>query len=238
MKKKVLVLGACGNIGPFLTPGLESHYDLTLTDIKAHPDGKEVSEVDVSSFEQVREAARGMDAIVNITVLRDHPERSFQVNTRGAWNVMKAAAELGIKKVVHTAPQYIRRAYDHEFDIADVPRATGTGYYCLTKMLGSEICDIYARIYQIHTVCFVFNGLAARPTQIAEAGDFPPFTLIWEDLHLACRLAIDIDAVPDYYQEFNMLSYEGHGKYNVDKARRILGFEPSEKWERYYARTP
>jgi len=238
MKKKVLFLGASGLVGPFVTPGLESYCDLSLADVKAHPDGKAVSNVDITSFEQVREAARGMDAIMNFTVNRSHTDLSFHVNTRGAWNVMKAAAELGIKKVIHTAPQYIRGTYDHEFDIVDVPRATGTNHYCLTKMLGSEICGIYARTYEIQTICFIFNGLAARPTEETEGGNFQPFTVIWEDLQLACRLALDIDSVPDYYQEFNMLSYEGHGKYSVDKARRILGFEPTEKWESYFERTP
>ena len=33
-----------------------------------------------------------------------------------------------------------------------------------------------------------------------------------------------------------MLSYEGHGKYSVEKARQILGFEPTEKWENYFKR--
>ena len=68
--------------------------------------------------------------------------------------------------------------------------------------------------------------------------DFPPFTVVWEDLQSACRLALEIEEVPDGFQEFNMLSWEGHGKYNVDKARRLLGFEPTENWGRYFARTP
>ena len=50
-------------------------------------------------------------------------------------------------------------------------------------------------------------------------------------LKRACRLALEIPEVPDCFQEFNLLSWEGHGKYNVDKARRILGFEPTECWD-------
>ena len=50
--------------------------------------------------------------------------------------------------------------------------------------------------------------------------------------------ALEVEAVPEGFQEFNLLSWEGHGKYNVDRARRLLGFEPSEQWERYYQRTP
>ena len=104
MKKKVLLLGASGMIAPDLLPGLEDTYDLTLADIAPHPDGKPILHCDVSSREQVRDAAAGMDAIMNFTVVRDHPEQSFHVNMRGALNVMQAAVEHGIKKVIHSRP--------------------------------------------------------------------------------------------------------------------------------------
>jgi hypothetical protein len=140
--------------------------------------------------------------------------------------------------VIHSGPLFVRRTYDHDFDVADVPPVLGTGYYCLTKGLASEICRAYARAYDMQIISFVFNGLGPRPeAQVADA-DFPPFTVVWEDLQLACRLALEIEEVPDGFQEFNMLSWEGHGKYNVDKARRLLGFEPTENWGRYFARKP
>lgn len=234
--KKVLFLGASGLIGPYLIPGLESHCDLRLADVKPHPDGREILTVDVTDYAQVLDAARGMDVIMNFTVNRQDPVQSFHVNTRGALHVMKAAAELGIQKVIHSGPQLIRTYYDHEFEMADVPRAPGVGYYGLTKMLSYEICRTYARTYGIQTVCFVFNGLGPNPTERDYGKDFPPFTVVWEDLQHACRLALEIESVPDFYQEFNMLSFEGHGKYNVDKARRMLGFEPTQKWEEYFKR--
>ena len=33
-----------------------------------------------------------------------------------------------------------------------------------------------------------------------------------------------------------MLSYLRHEKYPIDKARQILGFEPTEEWESYFRR--
>ena len=191
----------------------------------------------MTAYDQVLAAARGMDAMMNFTVVRSDPEQSFHVNVQGALNVMKAAVELGIKRVIHTGPQMLRSAYDHEFDLADVPRAPGTWLYGLTKMLSYDICRIYARAYDIQTICFAFNGLGPNPTERNYGKDFPPFTVVWEDLQHACRLALEIDLVPDTYQEFNLLSFEGHGKYNVDKARRILGFEPTQRWEDYFKRS-
>lgn len=148
-RKKILVLGACGNIGPYITPGLESDYDLVLSDVVPHPDGREVLTLDITSYEQVLEASRGMDAIVNFAVVRDSPTLSFHVNTRGTYHIMEAARELGITKVVNTAAQSARYWFDHDFDVDTVPEWPGTGYYMCTKYLGQELSRIYARTYGI-----------------------------------------------------------------------------------------
>ena len=127
--KKVVLLGASGLIAPNLLPGLEDHYEMSLADVKPHPDGRAVDECDVGDYAQVLQVTEGMDAIMNFTVIRDDAEQSFHVNTRGALNVMKAAVEHGIKKVIHSGPQFVRRTYDHDFDVADVPPVLGTDYY-------------------------------------------------------------------------------------------------------------
>ncbi|MBI4530423.1 MAG: NAD(P)-dependent oxidoreductase [Candidatus Latescibacteria bacterium] len=234
--KHVLVLGASGQIGPYLTPGLESDYYLHLADITPHPSGKPIIPVDVTSCEEVVEASRGMDAIINLTVIRSDPVQSFEVNTKGAYHVMKAAAEHGIKKVIHTGPQWARGSYDHDCDVDDTPPMGGTGYYGLTKLLSLEICKVYARTYGIQTICFVFNLLGPKPTKPAFRKDFEPFTVVWEDLQHACRLALEIDTIPDNFQAFNLLSYLSHGKYLVEKAKRILGYTPLERVENYFTR--
>jgi hypothetical protein len=47
-----------------------------------------------------------------------------------------------------------------------------------------------------------------------------------------------VESVPEGFQAFNMLSYRGPGKYVTEKARRLLGFEPLERVEKYFSRTP
>lgn len=234
--KKVLLLGASGQIAPNIIPAMESKYDFTLADINPYPDGREILHVDMRDYEQVYNAMQGMDAVMNFTVNRPDPTLSFHVNVLGALHVMKAAADLGIKKVLHTGPQLVRSFYDQDFDIVDVPRAPGTRYYGATKVLSYEICRTYSRLYDIQTICYVFNGLGLEPSEPIRGQDFPPFRIFWKDLAHACCLALDIESVPDNYQEFNMVSMTAHGKYTNDKAKRILGYEPSERWEDYYKR--
>ena len=57
-----------------------------------------------------------MDSLINCTVLRDSLVPAFRVNLVGAYNVMKAAVECGIRRVIHTGsaphqPQAQRRLF-------------------------------------------------------------------------------------------------------------------------------
>ncbi|MBM3262771.1 MAG: NAD(P)-dependent oxidoreductase [candidate division Zixibacteria bacterium] len=233
--KRILVFGASGNVGPHVVPFLEPFYEVHLADIKPHPFGKPVRRVDMTSYEQVFDAMEGMDGGINFTVLRDDPVVSFEVNVKGAYHMMRAAAALGIHRVVHTAAQSARYWFDNDFDVDHIPEWLGTGYYMLTKYLSQEICRTYARTFGIQTVCFLFNGLGPKPTGPVK-GDFPPFTVIWEDLAHACRLALGRESIADDFQYFNLHSHIGQGKYAIDKTRRLLGYEPLERWEAYFRR--
>ncbi|MBT5872726.1 MAG: NAD(P)-dependent oxidoreductase [Candidatus Latescibacteria bacterium] len=235
--KKVLLLGASGLIAPHIIPGLETHYYLKLADVKPHPEGVPVLSVDVTDYSQVLEAARGVDIIMNWTVLRHDDTLSFQVNTQGAFHVMKAAAELGIKKVLHTGPSLVLGYYEHDFDIPDAPVTPSTDYYFISKYLSNEIVKSYARAYKIHTLCYLFQGLRARPENPLVGRDFPPFTIIYDDLVHAVRLALELESVPDYFQHFNLHSHLGQGKYSMDKAKRILGYVPQRPYTDLYKRT-
>jgi hypothetical protein len=41
--------------------------------------------------------------------------------------------------------------------------------------------------------------------------------IVWEDLVSACRLALDVEAVPENFQSFNLHSASPQGKYFVTK---------------------
>jgi len=225
-------------IAPTMIPGLESSYQLRLADLSPHPDGKEIVPVDITCYDQVLAACMGMDAVINFTVNRGDPVFSWKVNLNGAHNVMKAAAECGIEKVIHTGPQQVWSEYIHDFDVEDPPLRPGTSLYMLTKHAAIDLCRIHARESRIHTLFMLFNSIAPTPEAPLVADDFHPFSVTLDDLEHALRLALELDEVPDYFQTLNMLSYRGKGKYGGEKAKRILGFEPQEKVERYYRRDP
>ena len=106
---KVVLFGTGGPVGASAITSLKNYYTLRVTDLRPM---KEVAAsppqnprapipevldaphenrvVDITDYEQVLAACEGMDAAINLSVLRPHPVLAFHVNMIGAYNVAKA----------------------------------------------------------------------------------------------------------------------------------------------------
>ena len=93
----VLVLGANGMLGPHVVKELQGKHTLRLSDINDLETEHEYLKVDVSDLDQVVAAAEGMDAIINLSVLRTDRKLAFDVSARGSYNMMRAAVEHDIR---------------------------------------------------------------------------------------------------------------------------------------------
>lgn len=241
---KVLILGGNGKLGPWVVEALEDgDYDLRVTDVGAIDTPHESMVVDVADFDQVRRAAEGMDAIVNCSVLRSHRKIAFDVNTRGTYNAVRAAVELGMSRFVNTGPHFtVTGSVYHRFDYGiaeEVPAHSGTGLYALTKATGQEICRIFSDNHPIHILCLLFlNFKPPEPEPGAEGLDLTNFSVTFRDAGEAVRLALEVDleTLPSRNEVFFITSDLPHGKYSNAKARRLLGFEPQDKLEKYWRR--
>src|SRR6185503_6744484 len=148
--RRVVVFGAGGPLAAISAPALARDHVLRLTDRRplaeivaaGRPQSRgaavpqllgpphEVREVDVTDYAQVLDATRGMDAVVNMTVVRPDPVEAWRVNTLGAYNVVRAALECGIRRLVQTGPQQVTNTmaggYWSDFDLpSDLPLRPG-----------------------------------------------------------------------------------------------------------------
>ena len=229
---KVLLLGATGYLGPHVVKALEDRHELRVTDIKppAQKSRHEFIRVDVTSLDQVRQAAKGMDAIVNLSVLRPDRKLALDVNTRGCYNVMVTAVEQGIRRVINTGPHLVVSGapYDRfDFGISpDSPPQPGTHLYGLSKSLGQEICRVYSEHHDIYVQEYLFYSFREVAT-LTPGTDATPFSLSWGDAGEVFRLGLEIDfaKLPSRCEVFFVFTDMPHGKYTNDKVKRILGLQ-------------
>jgi nucleoside-diphosphate-sugar epimerase len=243
IRMNVLILGSAGNIGPpGVIPGLEPYHTLRLADIKPHPPEiaarHETMIVDISSPNEVMRAAEGMEAIVNLTVVRGHPVHSFDVNIRGAYNVIRAAVEHGIKRIVHTGPQGVMTHYYDDYSIpSDTPLRYGVDLYGLTKLVSFEICRTFAEAHDLEVVCLLFCWfLDPDDSRIPVGQDTHSFAVSWADTGQIFHKALIAPALPSPFEIFNITSNVPHNRYSIEKARRILDYQPKDDLARLWKR--
>jgi hypothetical protein len=259
---KVAIFGAGGPVGAAAARTLREHYTLRLADLRpiaaiaaegkpqspgaplpeVLPAPHECRVVDVTDYAQVREAALGMDALINCTVIRPLLAPAFQVNLIGAYHVAKAAAELGIQRIIHTGPWHTHLGhnadYGWDFDVPeDAPLRPGGDLYAITKFLGGEVMRVFAERYGLEVLTFLFCDF--RP---AEGGRQPggtgcgPFVTSWEDTGEAFLHGLRAAAPPRPYEPFFICAPLPHRKFPPLKARRLLGWEARHRFERLWSR--
>jgi nucleoside-diphosphate-sugar epimerase len=214
---------------------LEENHELRVTDIKppAEKGRHEYLHVDVTSLEQVRKACEGMDAIINLAVLRADRKLAFDVNTRGCYNMMLAALERGIRRVINTGPHLVvcGTAYQ-QFDfgiIPDAPPQPGTHLYGLSKSLGHEICRVFAEHNEVWVQNYLFYSFRDAE-KLPRGTDATPFSISWADAAEVFRLGLEIDLarLPSRCEIFFVFTDMPHGQFVNDKVKQILGFRPRQ----------
>src|SRR5437879_6445925 len=121
--REVLVTGAGGFIGSHLVETLIErgakvrafvHYNSRnelgfLADVKKRSDRMTIITGDIHDLETVRRATSGVDAVFHLAALvgipysYQHPHQVVEVNTVGTLNVLAAARESGVKRLIHTS---------------------------------------------------------------------------------------------------------------------------------------
>jgi uronate dehydrogenase len=232
---KVLVLGGAGMLGPYVVPELDQKYDLLVTDIQrpSFDFRGDFRLVDVANAEQVMDAAAGMDAIVNLSVLRPDRKLAFDVNTMGCYNMMEAAVKHGIKRIINTGPHFTVAGptyenYDYQIN-PDIPPHPGTLLYALSKSVGHEICRVYTDHHDIYVQMYLFYHFR-NPAEPDRGREVRPFAVSWQNAGEVFPLGLEIpfEKLPSRFETFFVFTDMPHGRFTNEKAKRILGWQPRD----------
>jgi len=101
-KPRVVITGASGLVGGLVLRGLADSYDFSGLSRHAVP-GIPYTEAPITDLEAVRRAVAGMDMVLHLageTKNDDNWDDHFQVTAGGTINVLRAAADAGVRRVV------------------------------------------------------------------------------------------------------------------------------------------
>lgn len=102
--KRVVVTGGSGRVGGYVVRQLLKDYDVVIADLVAGNADAEYVQANVMELDELRAAFKGADAVVHLAAIdfdwKAPSEQYININVRGTWHVLQAAAEMGVKKVV------------------------------------------------------------------------------------------------------------------------------------------
>ena len=172
---KILVTGSTGGIGKYVMKRLlEAGHSLRGMDIPAQPASADYEYVsgDVRDLALLRRSIHGMEAVIHLAAIPYDMERMEELvldtNLRGTWNVLLAAQEAGLQRVINFSsinalgqgePTHpgLSLPLDDE-----IPHHPIQNYY-LTKHLGEELCAAFAARGG-------FSAISLRPTLVTHPG--------------------------------------------------------------------
>lgn len=170
-----LVTGGAGFIGSHLVDRLiaEGHQVRILDNLstgrrdRLHPQAEFV-EIDLTNSEAIRPHFVGIDGVFHVAALPripysiEHPIESAQANIFATLNVLVAARDAGVKRVVYSASS---SAYGEQPTLPLVPTMPPNPLnpYALQKFVGEKFMEQFSRFYGIETVSLrYFNVYGPR----------------------------------------------------------------------------
>jgi len=100
---RVAVTGGAGRLGRYVTRTLAGQHAVRVLDT-APPSGADQRQVDVRDLAALRTALQGIEAVVHLAAIDRSvpaPEADiFHTNVQGTWNVLHAAEQEGVRRVV------------------------------------------------------------------------------------------------------------------------------------------
>jgi len=248
---KVLLVGGSGHVGSFVTPYLAEQHQLRVFDLRPprHPN-VEFVQGSITNQDDVRRALEGVDTFV--TMVMKSPQggsvtdqtltqiiENYETNTLGLHVFLWTAQAMGITRGVHTSTMSVhyreRTWYPSEELVAyDTPSVYG-----LTKGFGEQICQYFARWFDMNLIALRITGprtreqfLTEREKKQQDPSSVSLYVTDEEDLARAYLGALS--AVQVGHGRFDAVFVAGdeaESEHNLSKAQRLLGWQP--KSQRY-----
>ncbi|MDP9364355.1 MAG: NAD(P)-dependent oxidoreductase [Chloroflexota bacterium] len=232
-RRFVLVTGAAGRIGAAFVEDAGDRYRFRVTDREAPPlpsgDGHETLALDVADLDACRAACRGVDTVLHLAA-DPSPEADFygsllDNNVKGTYNVFRAAADAGCRRVVFASSVHAVVGYPEDVQPRTDSPVRPLNMYGVSKCFGEAVA-----------ACFATSGPSAIAIRIG-AYDAPwiherptagAMSMYVSRRDLNQLMARCIDAADVSFAIVHGLSNNRFKRMDLASTRDLLGYAPED----------
>ncbi len=175
--KKVLVTGGAGFIGSHLVERLSPGNEVTVLDdlstgtlrnLEAAKEEVRLHRASILQPKQLAKAMEGQEIVYHLAAKTsvpesvEEPQEYWRTNVEGTLNVLKAAADAGVRRVVFVSSAAIYGTSEVVPKV-ETMRPEPASPYATTKMVGEFACQEIAQLKPVETVVLrLFNAYGPR----------------------------------------------------------------------------
>lgn len=171
--RTILLTGAAGGVGTLMRELLPAYgYELRLLDVRPVEGEPDALTVDLTDGEALREAVRGVDAIIHLAgISLEAPfEKIMRSNIEGTYLLYEAARQEGVRRVVFASSNHAigftpRPTGDDPLIPIGTPRRPDT-FYGLSKCFGEDLASLYWDRHGLETVSLRIGSCFPEPTSV------------------------------------------------------------------------
>ena len=176
--KKILVIGALGQIGSELTLALRSRYgveNVVASDIRPDTTGKlgegAYEIIDVMDKDKLRSIIEkyNIDSIFHLAAIlsavgEKNPALCWNININGSLNVLNIGVELGLNRIIIPSSMAVWGKHVEKENVKQDSVLQPTSMYGVTKVAGELICDYYVSKYGLDCRGLRYPGIISHGT--------------------------------------------------------------------------
>jgi uronate dehydrogenase len=229
----VLVTGSAGTVGRPLCDelGRRGHV-VRAFDRAPTPDVADAIVGDIADADAVRAAAVGVDAVVHLAAQphdRPFPEL-IAPNVVGLYNVLDAAREAAVRRVVLASSMMVVSGWKDRTRPARVDERLPHNHYALTKVWAEQMGELYARRAGMSVIAVRLGWMVRTPDEARHMQELGLFDCYVSRTDGARALAAAVEVADVAFEIVYVASRGGERVFDMEPARRLLGFETRERW--------
>lgn len=231
----VLITSAASALAQSLAEGLQSGFRIRMTERAPAATRFDFVECPLANDPATRALVRGADVILHVAepLPGDDDWRRIEYLTRGTYNLLSAAAEEGVARMVLLSTLELMTAYEADFTVSESwrPRPAPASPV-LSKHLGEFVCREFARDRKVRCLALRLGKVVRH----GEAAGFDPLWVDERDVVRAAELALQFmlkssgSAVADWWRVLHIGADSPRSRFSVAAAKRILGYQPRYAW--------
>jgi len=188
---KYIVTGGAGFIGSYIVEAMAGSHEVVVIDnfssgklenMSGVPENVQLIQGSITNLSLLKDAFNGADGVFHLAAIAsvarsvDDPRATHETNLTGTLNVLLAARDCGVRKVVFSSSSAVygdEKTLPKREDMPPVPLSP----YAVSKLAGEYYCTVFSELFGVKTVSLrYFNVFGPRQDPHSEyAAVIPKF---------------------------------------------------------------